>query len=329
MVVGTRIHARFLRCALLCTVFAIYSIYSLRYGEDSRAFVGGSSTASSTGSLVVMHAYKPILRRDPILNKELQTWMRQQLRLVKRQEAGGFSNTVDRKKLYLQKLGLDKKAEELDQKQFRPPWHLKHVVAGDKFVGTFQHPDLYRGEVLDLTFEASSDTEANIFSKRGDLDDTVTLQQDYPIAFESGEQKDNDMAAYTFHKFNAKWRDFDGPMPSEDDCQYLTLPMLQKFFNQAAGVEGFPTADEFAENCADSSKGMTKEEFLAYLRAESPDYLEKSFPGIYTGRRLRFTDGKLIFDGDYQEIGDNLIYGFISFDGKPGGTFSMELTKKK
>lgn len=192
MVVGTRIHARFLRCALLCTVFAIYSIYSLRYGEDSRAFVGGSSTASSTGSLVVMHAYKPILRRDPILNKELQTWMRQQLRLVKRQEAGGFSNTVDRKKLYLQKLGLDKKAEELDQKQFRPPWHLKHVVAGDKFVGTFQHPDLYRGEVLDLTFEASSDTEANIFSKRGDLDDTVTLQQDYPIAFESGEQKDND-----------------------------------------------------------------------------------------------------------------------------------------
>jgi hypothetical protein len=51
---------------------------------------------------------------------------------------------------------------------------------------------LYRGEVLDLTFEASSDTEANIFSKRGDLDDTVTLQQDYPIAFESGEQKDND-----------------------------------------------------------------------------------------------------------------------------------------
>ena len=289
----------------------VHSVRHLQYlqssvWEDSRAFVGGSSTASSTGSLVVMHAYKPILRRDPILNKELQTWMRQQLRLVKRQEAGGFSNTVDRKKLYLQKLGLDKKAEELDQKQFRPPWHLKHVVAGDKFVGTFQHPDLYRGEVLDLTFEASSDTEANIFSKRGDLDDTVTLQQDYPIAFESGEQKDNDasgllstcfflgflvhmsftlwslmpwclnkfvllygshmysapfyggtlgvtsvksykwvsfsrpclctckdMAAYTFHKFNAKWRDFDGPMPSEDDCQYLTLPMLQKFFNQA------------------------------------------------------------------------------------------------
>ena len=37
---------------------------------------------------------------------------------------------------------------------------------------------------------------------------------------------------------------------------------------------------------------------------------EKSFPAIYTGRRLRFTDGKLVFDGDYQEIGDNLIYGF-------------------
>ena len=31
-------------------------------------------------------------------------------------------------------------------------------------------------------------------------------------------------------------------------------------FGKAAGVEGFPTADEFAENCADSSKGMTKED---------------------------------------------------------------------
>jgi len=182
---------------------------------------------------------------------------------------------------------------------------------------------------VDLKFEATSDTEANIFSKRGDLDDVVTLQQDYPIAFESGEQKDNDMAAYTFHKFNAKWRDFDNPMPSEEDCQYLTLPMLQLWFSQTAGVENFPTADEFAENCADSSKGMTKEEFLAYLRAESQDYLEKSFPAIFTGRRIRFTDGKLIFDGDMQEIGDNLIYGFVSFDGKPGGTFSMELVKKK
>ena len=38
---------------------------------------------------------------------------------------------------------------------------------------------------------------------------------------------------------------------------------------------------------------------------------EKSFPGYYTGRRMRFTDGKLVFEGDLQEIGDNLIYGFF------------------
>lgn len=41
---------------------------------------------------------------------------------------------------------------------------------------------------------------------------------------------------------------------------------------------------------------------------------EKSFPGIFTGRRIRFTDGKLIFDGDMQEIGDNLIYGVMVAD---------------
>lgn len=326
MATGTRIHVRLVRCVLVCTMLAIYTLWC---GEDSNAFAGGSVGSPRFDTLVARPAYKPILRRDPTMNKELQTWMRQQLRLVKRQEAGGFSNTVDRKKLYLKKLGLDKKAEELDQKQLRPPWHLKHIVPGDKFVGSFQHPDLFGGEACDLTFETTSETEANIFSKRGDLDDTVSLQQDYPIAFESGEQKDNDMVAYTFHKFSEKWRDFELPMPSEEECQHLTLPMLQLFFTQVAGVDDFPSASEFAENCADPSKGMTREEFLAYLRAESPDYLEKSFPGYYTGRRMRFTDGKLVFEGDLQEIGDNLIYGFLSFDGKPGGTFSIELVVKK
>ena len=42
-----------------------------------------------------------------------------------------------------------------------------------------------------------------------------------------------DMAAYAFHKFCAQWRDFEAPMPSEEDCKYLTLPMLQLFFKQA------------------------------------------------------------------------------------------------
>ena len=189
MATGTRIHVRLVRCVLVCTMLAIYTLWC---GEDSNAFAGGSVGSPCFDTLVARPAYKPILRRDPTMNKELQTWMRQQLRLVKRQEAGGFSNTVDRKKLYLKKLGLDKKAEELDQKQLRPPWHLKHIVPGDKFVGSFQHPDLFGGEACDLTFETTSETEANIFSKRGDLDDTVSLQQDYPIAFESGEQKDNE-----------------------------------------------------------------------------------------------------------------------------------------
>ena len=162
----------------------------------------------------------------------MQKWMGQQLRLVKRQEAGGFSNPTERKQLYLKKLGLDKKADEIEQKKQRPPWHLPHIVAGDKFIGNFQHPDLYRGEQLDLKFTATSDTEATIFSRRGDIDDIVTFKQDYPIAFEPGEQKDQDMTAYAFHKFNEKWRDFEQPMPKEEDCQHMSLPMLQQFFRQ-------------------------------------------------------------------------------------------------
>ena len=39
---------------------------------------------------------------------------------------------------------------------------------------------------------------------------------------------------------------------------------------------------------------------------------EKGFKGIFTGRRIQFTDGKLAFDGDFQTIGDNLIYGSLS-----------------
>ncbi|CAE7495179.1 unnamed protein product [Symbiodinium microadriaticum] len=308
------------RCLLLGVVLVMLPGYS---------WVPGIRTRSSPRKLVARLAYKPILRRDPTVNQNMQKWMGQQLRLVKRQEAGGFSNPTERKQLYLKKLGLENKADEIEQKKQRPPWHLPHIVAGDKFIGNIQHPGLFRGEQLDLKFTATSDSEAQIFSKRGDIDDIVTFNQDYPIAYESGEQKDQDMTAYAFHKFNEQWRDFKQPMPKEEDCQHMSLPMLQQFFKQVATVEGFPSEGEFAENCADASKGMTREEFLKYLRAESPDYLEKGFKGIFTGRRIQFTDGKLAFDGDFQTIGDNLIYGFVTLGGEPGGTFSLELVKKK
>lgn len=47
---------------------------------------------------------------------------------------------------------------------------------------------------------------------------------------------DQDMVAYTFHKFSEKWRDFELPMPSEEECQHLTLPMLQLFFTQVWAI---------------------------------------------------------------------------------------------
>ncbi|CAK9013369.1 unnamed protein product [Durusdinium trenchii] len=326
MVATARMRLKLLPCSM---AFAV-ACHLLRHGlNNSEGFVGNNWFSCGRENPVALSAYKPILRRDPKLNVKLQAWIRQQLRLVKRQEAGGFSEPNERKRLYLKKLGLDKKADELEQQKLQPPWHLNHIVAGDKFVGYFQHPELFDGEQLDLTLEAVSESEGTMISKRGDFDETMKLEQDYPIAFQSGEQKDNDMAAYTFHKFNEGWRNFETPMPSEADCQHLTLPMLRLFFKQVADVEGFPSESEFAESCTDASKGMTREEFLTYLRAESPDYLEKSFKGIFTGRRLRLRDETLDFDGDFQSDAKNLIYGFVSFNGKPGGTFNLELTKEK
>ena len=219
------------RCLLLGVVAVALS---------GSAWVPGIGTRSNARRLVARPAYQPILRRDPTVNLNMQKYIGQQLRLVKRQEAGGFSNPTERKQLYLKKLGLDKKAEELDQKKLRPAWHLPHIVAGDKFVGNFQHPDLFRGEQVDLKFTATSDTEAQIFSKRGDIDDIVNFKQDFPIAFEPGEQKDQDMTAYTFHKFNEQWRDFKQPIPTDEECQHISLPMLQLFFKQAGS--GFASA---------------------------------------------------------------------------------------
>lgn len=41
---------------------------------------------------------------------------------------------------------------------------------------------------------------------------------------------------------------------------FISLTWLQYTLVQVAGVDDFPSASEFAENCADPSKGMTRED---------------------------------------------------------------------
>merc|ERR1712014_119934 len=96
-------------------------------------------------------------------------------------------------------------------------------------------------------------------------------------------------------------------------------------------VEGYPSQEEYEQNCADPPKGMTRTEFFNFLNDQDPEYLGQTFPTVYNGRRLQIYDQKLYFDGDFQEIrsetaGDGLILGFVSLDDVGGGTFKLKLT---
>eukprot|EP00930_Biecheleria_cincta_P021202 TRINITY_DN15773_c0_g1_i1.p1 TRINITY_DN15773_c0_g1~~TRINITY_DN15773_c0_g1_i1.p1 ORF type:complete len:309 (+),score=60.37 TRINITY_DN15773_c0_g1_i1:42-968(+) len=281
---------------------------------------------------VARSSYNPINRRDPNDQKNLQKWVLQQLRLEKRQLAGGISSTVAKKQAYLRSLGLYDKAEALGKSLEAPAWHLPHMVPGDVFEGNFEHPRLKAAQSLDLSLTVTTPEEGVLESRRGDFQKTVYLSQDFPIPHDPGPEKDEAMVRWIFHKYNPVWRSFDETPPQDEDMQHIPFRMLQLFFQQATEVEGFPSQQEFNDNCADPEKGMTRAEFLSYLNNDDAEYLGKTFPTVYTGRRLQIYDQNLFFDGDFQvprseTAGENLILGFVSFDDVGGGTFKLELTK--
>jgi len=262
----------------------------------------------------------------------MQRWILQQLRLEKRQQAGGVTPSLAKKQAYLRSLGLNDKADALGKGLDGPAWHLPHMVAGDIFEGNFEHPDLKAGQSLDLTLTVTSPEEGVLVSRRMDLEKTVYLSQDFPIPHDPGPDRTEAMVRWIFHKYNPVWRSFDETPPQDEDMQHVPLRLLQLFFEQATEAEGFPSQQEFNENCADPEKGMTRAEFLNFLNGEDPTYLDQVFPAVYNGRRLQIYDQNLFFDGDFQEIRtetacENLILGFVSLDDKSGGTFKLELTR--
>lgn len=303
-------------------------------GSTSPSFVAQTNFGSDghRAGRVARFSYNPINRRDPNDQKNLQKWILQALRLEKRQQAGGVTPTLAKKQAYLRSLGLFEKADALSKGIDGPAWHIPHMVAGDVFEGNFDHPNLKAGQSLDLTLTVTSPEEGVLESRRGGFQKTVYLSQDFPIPHEPGPEKDEAMIRWVFHKYNPVWRSFDETPPQDEDMQHIPLRMLQIFFEQATEVEGFPSEEEFKQNCADPEKGMSRAEFYSFLNDEDPEYLGNTFPSIYNGRRLQIYDQNLFFDGDFQVprtelAGENLILGFVSFDDVGGGTFKLELTQ--
>lgn len=261
------------------------------------------------------------------MNKMLQRWVGQQLRLFTRESGLREKETEDsaakRKARALARYGLINKAEEIakNNQQPKPAWHIPHMVEGDTFKGTMEHPDFNRGESTDFTLTLTSATEGLLSSPKADFEEKVQVKQDFAIPFERGAERDSAMLAYVFNKFNINWRRFDVPVPTE--LEYLSLQGLRLFFLQVAEVQGFPEESEFQKSVADPAKGMTKAEFKSFVLDEDPEYLEKTFKAIYTGRRMNVVGQAMQLDGDFQDAAKGCIFGFGTFNGKEGGQFNL------
>ncbi|CAE8594897.1 unnamed protein product [Polarella glacialis] len=275
--------------------------------------------------LVALSAYRAIQRRDSITNTNLQKWVGQQLKLEKRQSAGasgtGVSVSDEKRNAYLAKLGL---ANKIAPKVEEGAWHLNHIAPGDVLEGWFEHPSSGR---VDLTYTAETETRGVMTSTRGTFESEATLEQDFPIAYEEGEQQDQDMTAYVFMKFNELWRNFDAPMPDESVYDRLSFKGIQTFVNQVTEVPNYPTDDDYQKACAEPDQGMTKSEFLTFLRAEDQQWLSSSFKGVFTGRRLRIKSSLFDMEGDFMNDLP-MIFGFGVLEGKPGGSWKLELKRR-
>jgi hypothetical protein len=262
--------------------------------------------------------YQPILRRDPAKMKSISKYVSAAEKLLFREEGTGeISQSGKAKKLaYLAKLGITPKKEAA--------WDISHMKAGDQFAGFVEHPEMGR---LDVKVEVKSQTEAYWYSRNKEFEGAATIVQDHPFAAE-GPQRKLDIAGYIFSKFNMRWRNFEEPAPSFDDVQYLDLEGLQFFFKLCASVENYPPQDMFNEACADPSKGMTREEFVAFTDdPRQPEYLDEVLPTFYTGRRIKIFDSQLELEGDFSTNARGYILGFVSYLEEDGGKFQLTLAK--
>jgi len=274
--------------------------------------------------------YDPILRRDPKVQANLQRWINQQAKLQVRQSGMPEAAVKDaeraaaKKAAYLAKLGIAVK-----EKTAQAPWDENHIAPGDVFKGYIEHPALQDGKRLDLRIVVEpSGKEAIATSEKGDFQRTFTLSQDFPITAAKGADRDRDMAHYVFSKFNAQWRKWEEPLPPRESFDHLTLGGLRQFFKIVAKVDDYPPKEEFDAAASDPEKGLTIDEFLNYLQEDDPEYLDQSFIGVFTGRRVQFNDGSFNLDGDFSTKFRGAILGYAKYNGQVDGTFALQLEEK-
>lgn len=295
-------------------------------GASSAAFAGqsvvrdgGSRLRNQRDGGVGREAVKQILRRDPLVNENMQRFVKLNLKVTKRQVG---TRQRDAAMARLAKLGLADKIQVSSG-----IWHDKHPAVGDVYSGYYTHPDDSDDMEVRTPVEITITGEGTADWKENEDFGKATFQSDFAII------DDRDRAMYLFNKFNLQWRDFSKPVPTPEELEYVSLSGLRKFFEQVASVQGFPSEEEFSGACADPSKGMTLDEFLAWLAADDPAYLSKTFKDIYTGRRIRFeteeTGRYIVLDGDFQNDVDGVIIGYMELEGKTGGSFNVKLTAQK
>eukprot|EP00929_Paragymnodinium_shiwhaense_P015485 TRINITY_DN123585_c0_g1_i1.p1 TRINITY_DN123585_c0_g1~~TRINITY_DN123585_c0_g1_i1.p1 ORF type:complete len:344 (-),score=112.59 TRINITY_DN123585_c0_g1_i1:302-1333(-) len=295
--------------------------------SDRQALAGRSTRLPSRKPCVACEAYKAILRRDPYEQDKMQRWIKMQLKVWYRSVGVGGMGDFEKKKEALLRLGLTEKVKQLEQQMLKP-WHTEHLKVGDVYKGFFQHPTAGDGLRVDVEVEVTGADKGIMRAPAGEFPDKeVQINADFALTFEKGAQRNRDIAGYMFSKFNLKWRKLSGPLPTEEELNYIGLDGLRIFFKQIAEAENYPSEEEFNKVCADPSKGMSMDEFMNWALDDAPDYLEESVVGFYTGRRMQITDGKLVLDGDFQDTVKGLILGYATYDDESGGEFQLQLAK--
>jgi len=225
----------------------------------------------------------------------------------------------------LRSLGLFEKADELEANilaKRKVAWHLNHPAVGEVWEGYLDHPDLQGGARVDiaLVLDQTDPSKAMMSSVAGGFEGPVDVQPDFPISADYP-QRLEDMTAYMFMKMNPIWRDFEQAVPSDEDCSRLPLFALRAFFAQVSVDNDvvYPSVEEFDKVCAEPAKGMSREEFVKWVLADDPNYMESAFPKVDTGRRIQISEEDFVLDGDFQEEAPGYIVGFVDFQGNPGG----------
>lgn len=268
--------------------------------------------------------YWPLVRRESKVQENLQKYIKLQQKRVARVKGDGLLVVNNDQKLaYLAKLGL--KTDRLEKLLTKPPWYAGRLKAGDRLQGYFQHPSYTNQQNYDLTLVMTSKEEGLLISKMGNFEGPVDIQQDPEIEFEKGPQRTMDLAAYIFCKCNRQWRDPNMPSPDPTNISRLRFNELQRFFGVVTKFqknEDFPPKEIYEKACAEPAKGMTREEFIAFVTSEDEDFLETALDTFYTGRRLLMTGTKLRFNGDFQDESPH-IWGYVDFQGDTNGLFEL------